>query len=65
MIGGKEIDMRPTWTSNMQTHRRRTVMKQTVKQDTNISSMFTHKLNENMIIKMNSNKDNMLKKLSR
>ena len=35
-------------------------MKQTVKQDTNISSMFTHKLNENMIIKMNSNNDNIL-----
>ena len=61
MIGGKRIDIRPTWTNNMQTHRRRAIMQQTVKQGTNISSMSTHKLNENMIIKMNNNKDSMLK----
>ena len=53
--------MRPTQTSNMQTHRKRAVMQQKVKQSVNISSMSTHKLNENMTIKMNSNKDNMLK----
>ena len=36
-------------------------MQQAVKQSASISSMSTHKLNENMTIKMNSNKDNMLK----
>ena len=61
MIGGKEIDMRPTWTSNMQTHRRRAVMQQAVKQSADTSSMSTHKLNENMKIKTNNDKDNMLK----
>ena len=45
----------------MQTHRRRADMQQAVKQSASISSMSTHKLNENMTIKMNSNKDNMLK----
>ena len=45
----------------MQTHRRRVAMQQTVKQGTNISSISTHKLNENMTIKMNSNKDSILK----
>ena len=36
-------------------------MQQAVKQNAGISSMSTHKLNENMIIKMNNNKDSMLK----
>ena len=36
-------------------------MKQAIKQRASISSMSTHKLNENMTIKMNSNKDSMLK----
>ena len=36
-------------------------MQQTVKQSVDISSMSTHKLHENMTIKMNSDKDNMLK----
>ena len=36
-------------------------MQQTIKQSENISSMSTHKLRENMTIKMNSNKDNILK----
>ena len=36
-------------------------MQQAIKQSASISSMSTHKLNENMTIKMNSNKDNMLK----
>ena len=53
--------MQPTQTSNMQTHRRRVVMQQTVKHGANISSMSTHKLNENMTIKMNSNTDIILK----
>ena len=53
--------MRPTQTSNMQTHRRRVVMQQKIKQSVDISSMSTHKLNENMTIKMNSDKYSMLK----
>ena len=61
MIGGKEIDMRPTWTSNMQTHRRRAVMQQAVKQNVGISSMSIYNLNKNIKIKMDSDKDNMLK----
>ena len=36
-------------------------MQQVDKQNASISSMFTHKLNENMKIKMNNNKDSMLK----
>ena len=36
-------------------------MQQAVKRSTSISSISTHKLNENMAIKMNSNKDSMLK----
>ena len=36
-------------------------MQQVVKQRASISSMSTHKLNENMTIKMNSNKDSMPK----
>ena len=36
-------------------------MQQTIKQGANISSMSTHKLNENMTIKINSNKDSTLK----
>ena len=36
-------------------------MQQTVKQGANILSMSTHKLNENMTIKMNGNNDNILK----
>ena len=60
-VGGKRIDVCPTQTSNMQTHRRRAVMQQAVKQSIDISSMSTHKLNENMTIKMNSDKDNMRK----
>ena len=55
------IDVWPTQTSNMQSHRRRAVMQQAVKQSTNISSMSTHKLNDNMTIKMNSNTDIILK----
>ena len=61
MIGGKEIDMRPTWTSNMQTHRRRAVMQQAVKWNAGISSMSIYNLNKNIKIKMSSNKDSMLK----
>ena len=45
----------------MQSHKRRAVMQQAVKQSANISSMSTHKLNENMTIKMNRNNDNILK----
>ena len=45
----------------MQSHRKRAVIQHAVKQSTNISSMSTHKLNGNMTIKMNSNKDSMLK----
>ena len=45
----------------MQTHRRRAVMQQVVKQNAGISSMSAHKLNKNMTIKMNNNKDSMLK----
>ena len=36
-------------------------MQQVVKQSASISSMSTHKPNENMTIKMNSNTDSMLK----
>ena len=36
-------------------------MQQVVKKSANIPSMSTHKLSENMTIKMNSNKDSMLK----
>ena len=36
-------------------------MQQAIKYSANISSMATHKLNENITIKMNINKDNMLK----
>ena len=53
--------MRPTQTSNMQSHKRRAIVQQVVKQSASISPMSTHKLNENATIKMNSNKDNMLK----
>ena len=45
----------------MQSHKRRAVMQQAVKQSANTSSMSAHKLNENMKIKTNSDKDNMLK----
>ena len=45
----------------MQSHKRRAVMQQAVKQSADISSMSTHKLNENIAIKMNINKDIMLK----
>ena len=51
----KRINVRPTQTNNIQTHRRRAV-----KKSASISSMSTHKLNENMTIKMNSNKDSIL-----
>ena len=53
--------MLSTRTRNMKSHRRRVVMQQAVKRSTNISFMSTHKLNENMNIKMNNNKDIMLK----
>ena len=36
-------------------------MQQAVKQSADTSSMSTHKLNENMKIKTNNDKDNMLK----
>ena len=36
-------------------------MQQAVKQNAGVSSMSTHKLDKNMRIKMNNNKDNMLK----
>ena len=36
-------------------------MQQKIKQNVDISSMSTHKLNENMTIKTNSDKYNMLK----
>ena len=45
----------------MQSHKRRAVIQQAVKQSADISSMSTHKLNENIAIKMNINKDIMLK----
>ena len=61
MIGGKRIDIRPTWTNNMQTHRRRAIMQQTVKQGTNISFMSTHKLNKNMTIKRITTRITLLK----
>ena len=60
-VGGKGINVRPTHTSNMQSHMRRAVMQQAVKQSADISSISTYKLNENMTIKMNNNKDNILK----
>ena len=47
----------------MKSHRKRAVIQHTVKQSTNISSMSTLKINENMTIKMNNNKDNILKKM--
>ena len=47
----------------MQSHRKRAVIQHAVKQSTNISSMSTLKINENMTIKMNNNKDNILKKM--
>ena len=53
--------MRPTQTSNMQSRKRRALMQHAVKQSVDISSISTHKLNENMTINMNSNKDNMPK----
>ena len=36
-------------------------MQQAIKRSTNISLMSTHKLSKNMAIKMNSDKDSMLK----
>ena len=36
-------------------------MQQAVKQNVGISSMSAHKLNKNMTIKINNNKDSMLK----
>ena len=53
--------MQPTQTSNMQTHRRRAIMQQTVKQGTNISFMSTHKLNKNMTIKRITTRITLLK----
>ena len=53
--------MRSTWTSNMKTHMRRAIMHQAAMKRIGISPMSTHKLNENITIKMNSNKDSMLK----
>ena len=55
------IDVQPIRTNNMQSHKKRMVMQQAVKQSASISSMSMHKLNENMTIKMNRNKDSMLK----
>ena len=52
----KRINVQPTQTNNVQTHRRRAV-----KQSASISFMSTHNLNENMTIKMNSNKDSRFK----
>ena len=43
-VGGKGIDMWLTRTNDMQSHRRRVVMQQAIKQNTYISSMTTHKL---------------------
>ena len=45
-----------TQTNNMQSHRRRVVMHHTIMQNNYISSKFTHKLIENMTIKMNATK---------
>ena len=45
----------------MQSHRRIVVMQQAIKQSAGISSMSTQKLNKNMTIKMNSNKNSTLK----
>ena len=53
--------MRPTQTSNMQSHRRRVVMQQAIKKSTDTSFMSTYKLNENKKIKTNSDKNSMLK----
>ena len=53
--------MQSTWTSNMKTHMRRAVMHQAAMKRTGISPMSTHKLNKNMTIKMNSNKNSTLK----
>ena len=39
----------------------RAVVQQAIMQSANISSMSIHKLNENMIIKTNNDKDNILK----
>ena len=55
--------MQPTQTSNMQTHRRRAIMQQTVKQGTNISSMSTHKLNKDNTLK--NDQDNIPARESR
>ena len=45
----------------MQSHKIRVVMQQAVKRSADISTMSIYKLSENMTIKVNSVKDNMLK----
>ena len=56
-VGGRGIEVRPTRTSNMQSHKGRVVMHHTVKQSTGISLKST----QTMIVKMNSDTDIMLK----
>ena len=59
-FGGKGIEVRPTWTSNMQSSRERAIMQHTVKQS-RIYHSCTHKISENTTIKMNSDANIMLK----
>ena len=57
-VGGRGIEVRPTWTSNMQSHKWRVVMHHTVKQST---GYITHVYIQVVTIKMNSDMNIMLK----
>ena len=57
-FGGKGIEVRPTWTSDMQSSKRRAIMRHAVRQST---GYITHVHTQTMIVKMNSDTDIMLK----
>ena len=57
-VGGKGIYMRPTWTSNMQSSRRKAVMRHAVRQST---GYITHVYIQVVTIKMNNDMNIMLK----
>ena len=59
-IGGRGINVLPTETSGMQSHRKMAVMQQTISRCLDISPC-THKISENMTIKTNSDINIMLK----
>ena len=43
-VGGKRIDVRPTWTNDMQSRKKRVLIQQVIKRSADISLMYTYKL---------------------